>query len=91
MPHHPLFFFLTILESVFYSALLNVANMILNVFFLGGGGRGGVGRKGQLNQATQNEQPMKVELRLTTAIAVLKGPNRTRSLLLPFYWVGVIL
>ena len=43
---------MTILESVFYSALLNVANMILNVFFLvGGGGRGGVGRKGQLNQA----------------------------------------
>ena len=71
--HDNLFFFLndhygcdmwSYLESVFFSALLNVANVILSVlelffFFWGGGGGGG---RGNQTRQSENEQPMKAGL-----------------------------
>ena len=76
LPHDNPFFFLndhygcdmwTYLESVFSSALLNVANMIL-ILFGGEGERGGVGRR-----QSQNEQPMKAGLRTDNSNSGIEG------------------
>ena len=56
-------------ESVFFSALLNVANMILILFL--GGGEGGAGRGGE--EAKPNEQPMKAGLRTDNSNSCIEG------------------
>ena len=55
-------------ESVFFFALLNVANMILILFWGGRGERGGVGRR-----QSQNEQPMKAGLRTDNSNSCIEG------------------
>ena len=56
-------------ESVFFSALLNVANMILILFLGGGRGeRGGMGRR-----QSQNEQPMNAGLRTDNSNSCIEG------------------